>query len=186
MAADVLPDATRNDRTAENTVVIGIGEPFRRDDGVGIRVAQLVQARRVPGIRVEMQNGEATALMTCWEGCGRIVLIDAVRCGAPPGTIHRFAGLPERPAEFLRKRSTHQTGVEYAFALARALHRLPRQTIVYGIEGRSFEFGCWLSPAVERAARRLARRIAADLCPCLPPHLPPSRHFPCSAETVNI
>ena len=57
------------------------------------------------------------------------------------GTIHRLdASERELPAELFRA-STHHVGLAEAVELARALGRLPARTVIYGIEGESFEIG---------------------------------------------
>ena len=47
--------------------------------------------------------------------------------------------------------------------LARALGRLPAQTVVYGIEGGSFAVGEPLTPEVAAAAVRVANAIREEL-----------------------
>jgi len=59
--------------------------------------------------------------------------------------------------------SSHSFGLHEAIELARALKRLPRRLILYGIEGKSFGLGGELSPDVKEAAPRVADRIVAEL-----------------------
>jgi hypothetical protein len=47
--------------------------------------------------------------------------------------------------------------------LARALGRLPGRTIVYGIEGGTFDTGAPLSDAVQAAAAEVAASIRREL-----------------------
>ena len=46
-----------------------------------------------------------------------------------------------------------------AIALGRALGRLPRQLLLFGIEGGRFDAGASLSPEVERATETLAHEL---------------------------
>jgi hydrogenase maturation protease len=86
-------------------------------------------------------------------------VIDAVRSGAPPGTIHRLDGDP--PAA-MRLGSTHAIGLAEAIELGRALDRLPAHLELYGIEGAHFETGAELSPEVARAVEALCERLSRD------------------------
>ena len=98
-------------------LVIGVGNPWRGDDGAGIEVA-----RRVGGIAFE---GDGTGLVELWAGAEDAVVVDAAASGAAPGTVHRFdAAAGPLPARSLRS-STHHFGVADAIELARALDRLP-------------------------------------------------------------
>jgi hypothetical protein len=45
--------------------------------------------------------------------------------------------------------SRHAFGVREAVELARAMNRLPRSLMIYGIEGRQFSFGAPFSQEVE-------------------------------------
>jgi hydrogenase maturation protease len=135
------------------TVVIGIGNPDRGDDGVGRVLARRLRARAAPGIEVRECDGEATGLMAAWEGAEEVVLVDACRGAGPPGSVHRLdaAEIAGPGSRRLRHGSTHSFGVTAAVGLARALAGLPLHLVLYAIEGRRFGEGAGLSPEVERA-----------------------------------
>jgi len=143
-----------------NTVVIGVGNALRGDDGAGVAVAE-----RVRGVACDE---EPTRLIEAWEGADAVILVDTVVSGAPPGTLHRFdASMEPIPARALRS-STHAIGLAETIELARALGRLPERVVVYGIEGASFDAGAPLSPEVEAAVSRLAATIEEELCTSAP------------------
>src|ERR1035437_8359703 len=79
-------------------VVIGVGNEYRSDDGAGIAVARRLRALFPTGVTILEESGEGTALMEAWQGAAWVMLVDAVRSGASPGTIHhldaRAAPLP--------------------------------------------------------------------------------------------
>jgi hydrogenase maturation protease len=116
-----------------------------------------------PDIEVIEHSGEATALIAHMDGAEQLLLIDACVSGAPPGTIHRFdvssASMPAVASAF----STHGFGLAPAIELARALGQLPRRTIVYAIDGMSFEAGAPLSPPVAAAVPEAVRRLHAEI-----------------------
>jgi hydrogenase maturation protease len=47
--------------------------------------------------------------------------------------------------------------------MARALGRLPRDLVIWGIEGGEWGFGESLTPAVDQAADEVVRRIVAEI-----------------------
>ena len=75
-----------SDSVSGNTVVIGIGNDDRRDDGAGLEVARRLRAIVPESIRVLEESGEAAALMAAWEGADRVVIIDAMASGVTTGT----------------------------------------------------------------------------------------------------
>ena len=57
--------------------VIGIGNSFRRDDGVGPAVAAAVNARAIPDVSVLIDAGDPAVVLDAWAGVRLAVLIDA-------------------------------------------------------------------------------------------------------------
>jgi len=145
--------------------IIGIGNETRSDDGVGLWIARRLRAKNLPGARIELQSGDAAALIASWATTDTVILIDAVSSGAGPcaGKIFRFSGSDQPVPDCFFSPSTHRLGLARALAMARALNRLPRCLILYGIEGICFDFGCELTPMVKKAAARVMRMVIEDV-----------------------
>jgi len=140
-------------------LVVGIGNPERGDDAVGLIAARRLREASLPGVEVIELSGVGVDLLEAWSGHLEVIIIDAVRSGAKVGTIHTFeAHLWPIPAEFFRS-STHTFCLAEAVELARALKLLPERLIVYGIEGERFEMGTRLSPSVEEALEELIAHV---------------------------
>jgi len=144
-------------------LVLGVGNEYRGDDGVGRRVARELRGRAHRTLTILEATGEGTALLESWKGADAVIIIDAVASGAPPGTIHRLdARVQPLPAGFLHT-STHAFGVAQAVELARALKQLPRSLVIYGIEGKTFDPDTGLSPEVEHAAGEVVERVLREI-----------------------
>lgn len=142
--------------------VIGIGNGYRRDDGVGPAVVALLRRRYLPGVRLADCDGETGRLLDLWHGADLAIVVDAVRVRHPkPGRIHRRS--LRHPAVAGRPTSSHGADLGTAVELARALDRLPELLLLYAVEVEDTSFGLGLSPAVAAAADRLAAEIAALL-----------------------
>ncbi len=140
-------------------LLIGIGNPFRRDDGVGIQVAEKIRAMGLAGVDVYTLSGEGTALMESWRDAEQVVIVDAVRSKATPGKIHEIdASLVRVPSEFFHY-SSHAFGVAEAIELSRILKQLPPRVNVIGIEGKDFSEGIGFTPEVQVAAEQVTARI---------------------------
>jgi hydrogenase maturation protease len=148
---------------APNIVVIGVGNEYRSDDGVGIVVARRLRERFLTKITVLEESGEGAALIDSWQGATWVMLVDAVRSGAPPGTIHRLDARAAPIPAGLFHYSTHAFSVAEAIELARSLNQLPPHVIVYGIEGENFAAGVGLSYKVEQAVEAVVERAAEEV-----------------------
>lgn len=153
----------------DRVLVVGVGNLDRGDDGVGRVVARRLRALAPRGLVVREADGAATELLDAFEGWGRVVVVDACASGAAPGTWTCFDAVAAPLPASLARASTHGWGVAEAVELARALGRLPRSLVVVAIEGRTFEPGAALSPAVQAAARHLAEALGAGVTPSLTP-----------------
>jgi chromosome partitioning protein len=90
------------------------------------------------------------------------LLYDAVSSGAKPGTIYRFDAVAQPiPAKFFQY-STHAFGVAGAIELARVMHHLPENLIVYGVEGNNFQAGTVISPELDAAAEEVVASILKE------------------------
>ncbi len=138
-------------------LIVGVGNAFRRDDGVGPYVAAALAAR---GQDARVHPGDGAGLIDHFAEADMVVLVDATRSAAEPGTLVRLdAHAGPLPAEFFHY-STHRFGLAEAVETARALGSLPRLLTVYGIEGASFEAGRGLSAPVMAAATALIDDLA--------------------------
>ncbi len=149
------------DRQRRSRLIIGLGSLERGDDAIGRLVARRLKARGLA--EVTELEGEATALVECLDGVDAAYIADAAVLGGAPGEVFRFdAARGQLPAN-LASFSTHGLGLAQGIELARALKRLPRRCFVYAVEGRCFDVGASISPAVAAAAAEVERRILLDL-----------------------
>ena len=138
--------------------LIGVGNTWRRDDGVAAVVLAAAAHRVPPDVELVETDGEPSRLIDAWTGVDLAVVIDAVSSAAAPGTIHvwrderQIAG--HRPST-----GSHALGVADAIALGRALHRLPRTLVVVGVEAGDTSPGYGLSPLVAAAVDEAVDRI---------------------------
>ena len=144
-------------------VVIGVGNPYRRDDAAGLVIAQRLRPKAPGHVTVMEHEGEPTALLEAWRDARAVVLIDAVFSGAEAGTIHRLDAQAARIPQELFRYSTHAVSVAEAIELARVLGQLPPKLLVYGIEGKDFSAGVGLSPEVEGRVAELVERVLQEL-----------------------
>jgi len=153
------------DRQRPYVVVAGLGNEYRRDDGAGP-----VAAARIAGRTPAHDVGpvvDPLDLLGRWDTADLAIVIDAVRSGSPPGTVHVLE-LPEGNTG-PGVTSTHGISLAGVLRLAQAVGRAPARVIVVGIEGADFSDGSGLSPAVDGAlpgAVRQAVELIEEVYTC--------------------
>jgi hydrogenase maturation protease len=148
-------------------VVIGVGNEFRRDDGIGPEVLSRLRGRTPDGVRLVTSDGEPARMIEAWTGAWLAVVVDAVLADPPspfPGRLHRIVvdralGAAARPV------SSHGFGLGESIALARALDRMPERLIVHAVEAAEVGYGVGLTPGVAAAADALTAAVLRDLRP---------------------
>jgi hydrogenase maturation protease len=150
--------------------VIGIGNPLRGDDAIGLLVVRRVRELAGPEVEVMELEGEPARLIDAWQGAGLAVVVDAVKSDAPEGAVMRFDATADPLPPSVSASSTHALGLADAIEIARALDRLPEQLIVFAVEGVRFEVGSDLSPVAAAAAQAVAEAVLRERSPqALPP-----------------
>jgi hydrogenase maturation protease len=142
------------------TVVIGVGNDYRRDDGIGPAVAERIRRLDLPDVQVVTTDGEPTRVLDAWTGADLAVVIDAAVVADPiPGRSHRLTMVPDGgPAN-----SSHGLGVPEAVELAKALDRMPRRLVFYTVEITETGFGTGLSDSVSAAIPSITTAVLREM-----------------------
>ncbi len=144
-------------------LVIGVGNAWRGDDAVGLQAARRLRVSLGPSVEVIDAEGDGLALLDLMEGIDHVILIDAVKGGGQPGTTVRLDLSVGSRWGTVVPCSTHAMGIADAIDLARALGRLPKQIILYGIEIESVESGAPISDAVREGLDIVVEQVYREV-----------------------
>ncbi len=152
------------------TLVLGLGNPIRGDDGMGWRVVEVLQANLAKAFGKPSQcfefdtvAGGGLNLMKRLVGYDRAILVDAMQSGKEPGRVQVFPleALDNPSAGHLG--STHETNFLTALEIGRRLgaHLPPvGEIMIVVIEAQPvFEFFEQLSPPVAQAVMEAAQQV---------------------------
>jgi len=144
---------------AARAVIVGIGQLAAGDDAIGVLVARVLAER---GFETRA-CADASVVLALLEAGRRVVVVDAVVGGGPPGTVLRLdpGDLAGGPAPL----SSHGIGVAEAIELAGTLYgeRIAAAVAIVGVAiDRPQRAAVELSPAVA-AAIEPAAALAAGL-----------------------
>ena len=139
-------------RIMKNILILGIGNIFRKDDGIGSHLAQriLESGLRLPD-NVEVVDGGTAFydLVPIMTGRDHIIIIDALKVDDDPGSVYRF------PAKHLK--STVVSGWFPVFSIQELIFQInvagynPNVEII-GIVPKDIEsLECGLSDIVEKS-----------------------------------
>lgn len=146
-------------------LVVAFGNPLMGDDGVGPAVLeQLRQGPLPPWVRLEDGGTDATCLLRLWRGEETVILVDAARLEAPPGTVHCLS-LDQLLA--LRQTPQHAHALSLPSCLAWVLLARPElaKAKVQLVAVEPEKLGCrhGLSLAAAMGARAVVARIRSLL-----------------------
>jgi len=144
-------------------LILGLGNVLCGDDGLGVAAVAEIQRRYLlpPSVRV-LDGGTLGLTLLGHVGLANdVLLVDAVRTDAPPGTLVRLEGDEVGPAARERL-SVHQIGVADLLDALRLLDAVPRRLLLLGLVPRTLELGLERSPEVDRQIPVLVREVIAE------------------------
>ncbi|MES0350490.1 MAG: HyaD/HybD family hydrogenase maturation endopeptidase [Desulfobacteria bacterium] len=157
------PPGGDSDAPLRRVVVLGVGNLLLSDEGVGVHVAnKLMEMDLPPEVDVVEGGTDGFRLMNVVTGASRLIVVDAVKGGGPPGSIYRFdiEDAPTYPDEY--KTSVHQIGILEVVHLSELIGEAPETTII-GVEPKSLDMGMELSPEVEAKVSRIIELVLEEV-----------------------
>jgi hydrogenase maturation protease len=145
-------------------LVLGLGNLLCGDDGLGVTAVTAVARRYQVPDGVQLLDGGTLGLsLLGWLAEAEdILLVDAIRDGAAPGTLVRLEG--DEVEHAARERlSVHQIGVADLLDSLRLLDAWPRRLALLGLEPEHLDLGLSRSHAVDRALPILVDAVVAEI-----------------------
>ncbi len=141
------------------TLVLGVGNPLMGDEGFGNHVIRRLRGMRLPrDVRVEEGGVGGFNLLGSLEGVQRLLVVDVMMMGLPPGELRLLKPGPElrEPGKCII--SFHQVGVMELVSMWRLLGYEPEIRFLLA-QPQKIEWGTELSPPLKQAAKRAAEMI---------------------------
>lgn len=145
------------------TLIAGIGNPYRGDDGAGWAVIEGLAGMVDPSIKLTKLRGDAAELIDLFSQYRNVYLVDACILSGEPGSwkcldLHKDSLPEENP-----QTSTHGFGVAQAIALAKNLGALPEKLVLYAIAGNRYNVSEGLSPPVAKGVEEVTQAILSTI-----------------------
>ena len=146
-----------------NIVILGIGNILLSDEGVGVHVAnELAKMELPPDVTVVEGGTDGFRLLNVITEADRLIVIDAVRGGAEPGSIYRFDVGEVRNCPSGFKTSVHQIGILEVIDLSGLIGKTPFTTVI-GIEPLCLDMAMELSPEVSKKVPKIIELVLEEV-----------------------
>lgn len=145
------------------TLVLGVGNPFRRDDGIGPAVIDRLKAENdLEDIDLLDGGIDGLSLIEYIKGYEKVLIVDAVDMGMAPGEIRIFS--PEE-AKLTIKADTLST---HGFGLAEVIRLMDMLGIrvdlcIIGIQAKDITFGEGMSPEISSKIEEILELVKEHL-----------------------
>lgn len=147
------------------TVVLGLGNILLQDEGIGVRVIERLLERYDFPEEVQVIDGgtQGLDLLPYIEDATRLLVVDAVQAGKPPGTLMRLTGQDIPVFLDVTKISPHQESLQDLLAIASLKDYLPEQIVLWGVQIGELGVGLELSSPVAAQVARLVEKVLEEL-----------------------
>jgi len=141
-----------------NTLILGVGNTYRKDDGVGPAIIALLQNNKRSGVDYLDGGVDGLALIDIISLYSKVIIIDAVDMKTPPGTVKLFSPSDVRLQIKSDALSTHGFGLAEVIKL---IEQLDVKTLlqIIGIQPQDISFGEGLSEVIEKQVQRIIKLV---------------------------
>jgi hydrogenase maturation protease len=147
----------------QKIVILGVGNLLLSDEGVGVHVAnELMKMDLSSEVSVIEGGTDGFRLLNVITEADRLIVIDAVKGGAEPGSIYRFDIDEVRNCPSGFKTSVHQIGILEVINLSGLIGKTPYTTII-GIEPKSLDMSMELTPDIKSKIPKIIDLIFEEL-----------------------
>lgn len=145
-------------------LVLGLGNILLHDEGVGVHAVEALQQRHRLPPEVSVVDGGTCGmdLLEIIAAARHLIVVDAVKTGAAPGTLVRLAG-DQVPAFFRTRISPHQLGLSELLATLTLHGEAPDTVTVIGCVPSDLTTGLGLSPGIATRLDDIVSMVAAEL-----------------------
>jgi hydrogenase maturation protease len=146
------------------TLIICLGNPLMRDEGIGIRLASELLAHLADDSDVEVMDlgTGGLSVMHAIEGREKIVFVDCAIMGQSPGLMCRFTPEQVRSNKVRMRYSLHEGDLLNTLELSRRLGECPDDIVIFGIEPKEIADGEGLTNELENNIRQYVRTILQE------------------------
>ncbi len=153
-------DSTTNKKPI---LILGVGNNIQKDDGIGVHVLEELQKLSLPQ-NIELFDGGTAGfdLIGVVSDREKVIVIDAVNGGQPPGTIYKFSPEDLKVKNILYD-SLHQLGIIESLQMAKLMDQYPKECVIFGVEPQNIEWGLELTEPLKVKVPKIIELVLKEL-----------------------
>jgi len=144
-------DSSSSGYAKTDVKIIGFGNKYRSDDGIGIRIVEeLEKLDFFKNIEIIDGGTSGTDLIFLIKGCSKIIIIDAIDAGQNVGDVVniKISDVEEFIKRDYKSLSLHDLNLADILKLIKAL-KINADISIIGVKPKKMDFGDRLSPEIE-------------------------------------
>lgn len=144
----------------EQITVLGVGNILMQDEGFGVRVVEELLCQYSFPENVQVLDGGTLGmeLLRFLIGTDRLILIDAVSGGLPPGSFYQF-NHDEVKAYFKEKVSMHELGIQDVLGVMEVLEKPAKEIRIVGVQPLAIDVGLEMTPIVAQVVEGTVKKV---------------------------
>lgn len=151
--------------TRTDVKIIGFGNKYRSDDGIGIRVIEeLEKLDSFKNIEIVDGGTSGTDLIFLIKDCGKLIIIDAIDAGQDTGDVVNIK--IDNIGDFIKRDykslSLHDLNLSDILKLVKAL-KISADISIIGVKPKNIDFGDKLSPEIEKKIPEIISIIKKEI-----------------------
>lgn len=149
------------ERKKGRVLVLGMGNIFGGDDGIGSLLAEKLSSRfnQIEAVDVIVGGTAGLGLLYLFEEYTDVIILDAVDAGREPGEVLRFRVEELASGNFGEIVSSHQPGVTELFRLSRLCGKLPERVLVLAVQIKEITTACGLSEELQSKLPEVEKQV---------------------------
>ena len=158
-ANEVTKDSNR-----ASVAVVGVGNILLKDEGIGVHIVRALRQAigpDRPDVNI-IDGGTSPDTFLLLKGVQKLIVVDAVNGGNPPGSVYRF-----HPTDILSPgkciTSLHQIDVLDGLKMMELSGIKPDETIIIGIEPEEIDWGLELSAELNEKLPQIIKVVKDEL-----------------------
>jgi hydrogenase maturation protease len=145
------------------SVVIGLGNLYMRDDGFGLRVAEALKKMDLgESVSVQEYPEMDLAVIEQLKDTSKVIIVDTVKGGKKPGTVSKYT-FTARKEDIAELPSLHSMKLSDLLDIAVSSGILTCPVVIVGVEPKDDSVGTELSSEVESALPKAVEAVIREL-----------------------
>lgn len=143
--------------------IVGVGNVLLSDEGIGIHLVRALREIPLPShVRLFELGTRGLEILEAVEGFRKLLIVDAVRSGASPGSIRRWRLGELADASAPRMTSLHEVDLLTTLKIGLATSILPDDVVIIGVEPKVISPGLELSLELKASFRDLLELVVKE------------------------